>query len=125
MVLPPPWRFVAAGLGYLILSGIVHAVTRVFRTRHRPLGNRLLPHFGYFRLEVPTAFLVAATPPGDRPSRRRTSGSDLACLPSRGRHALSRAPPGRVGRTAALSSPELKWLSRIFGAIRLRTGGIL
>ena len=62
MVLPPPWRFVAAGLGFLILAGIVHAVTRVFRTRHRPLGNRLLPHFGYFRLEVPTAFLVAANP---------------------------------------------------------------
>ena len=60
LVLPPPWRFVAAGLGFLVLTGIVHAVMRVFRTRHRLLGDRLLLHFGSFRLEVPTAILVAA-----------------------------------------------------------------
>jgi len=60
LVLPPPWRFVAAGLGFLVLTGIVHAVMRVFRTRHRLLGDRLLLHFGYFRLEVPIAILVAA-----------------------------------------------------------------
>mgnify|MGYP001202327327 CR=1 FL=1 len=60
LVLPAPWRFVAAGLGFLILAAIVHAVARVFRTRHRLLGDRLLLHFGSFRLEVPTAILVAA-----------------------------------------------------------------
>lgn len=57
VLLSPPWNLIAACLGLLYA---IHAVTRVLRTKHRVLRDRLLLAFGRFRLEIPRENLRSA-----------------------------------------------------------------
>ena len=58
VLLPRPWNLVAALLGLPLLAYAIHSLTRLLRTRHRLLDNRLLLAFGGFRLEVPRGQIV-------------------------------------------------------------------